>query len=517
MVVRGGPFFLAVDERQETMSNHVTLTLPPGPLGVILQQQRRLDVDEAGQRHLVAPTIGARSNDSGLNEAEGAGFFCLVKSTTLPNSLLETNDVILSLNGITLSTVTGGLKAWVTLFGAFTERKVVVLRRPMTTNTTHVAHHPPHVAQQQQQLLHHVTAMAEIATKSPLESLPLSIGNAPKQASATVAAAVAAAVGKASAAAMRSGGTGTVATKTKKQQAKEAGKRKPPPPSLKQGHKKSKGASAVFSTGATKRHDDFEHDDNYMKLLTDGYPDAGRVSSCLTYYVASNNETLPKIAEKLGLSSWKILNDIEFNKRFYGKITGNMTFKRDTVIKIPTSQCSKWKLSKLVDNQIEEIKSMATCSKCLIKEKPDDTDEMLMCDGCDLAIHVSCAGLFIVPDGDWLCKACLDILDARKKSLLISGDGDRRSLKAKMPPLKKLDNESAHMVTTAKIRYREEMMARKMAALRQLEENQSVMAVASKARVNEMENVIRDSTALVAEAEKIHNSARSAKFQKHGK
>ena len=88
---------------------------------------------------------------------------------------------------------------------------------------------------------------------------------------------------------------------------------------------------------------------------------------------------------------------------------------------------------------------MATCSKCLIKEQPDDTDEMLMCDGCDLAIHVSCAGLFIVPDGDWLCKACLDILDARKKSLLTSGDGDRRSLKAKMPPLKKLDDESAHI------------------------------------------------------------------------
>jgi hypothetical protein len=86
-----------------------------------------------------------------------------------------------------------------------------------------------------------------------------------------------------------------------------------------------------------------------------------------------------------------------------------------------------------------------------------------------------------------------------------------------MPPLKKLDDESAHMVTTAKIRYREEMMARKMAALRQLEENQSVMAVASKARVNEMENVIRDSAARVAEAEKIHNSARSAKFQKYGK
>ena len=211
------------------------------------------------------------------------------------------------------------------------------------------------------------------------------------------------------------------------------------------------------------------------------------------------------------------MNDIEFNKRFYGQITGNMTLKRDTVIKIPTSQCSKWKLSKLVDNQIEEIKAMATCFKCLIKEQPDDTDEMLLCDGCDLAIHVSCAGLFVIPDGDWLCGTCLDILDARKKSVLTSGDGDRRSLKAKMPPLKRLDDESAHMVTAAKTRFREEMMSRKMGALRQLEENQNVMTVASKARVTALENEIRNSAARVAEAERTHSSARSAKFKKHGK
>ena len=497
----------------------LTFSLPPGPLGVAIQQQRRLDVDNGPvqSRQAVATTTTeeARINDPGSGSeiiaAEGAGYVCVVTSKTDPNSLFEANDVILSLNGITLSTVTGGVRAWVTLFNAFSERKVVVLRRPMTTNI-HVAQHPPHVVQQQQQLPHHMTSMAEIATKRPLGSLPLSIGNAPVHESA-------AAVGKASAAAMRSGGTGSAATKAKKQQAKEAGKRKTPSTSLTQGNKKSKGVPSAGSSsvGAAKRHDDFEHDDNYMKLLTDGYPDAGRVSSCLTYYVASNNENLPKIAEKLGLSSWKLLNDIEFNKRFYGQITGHMTLKRDTVIKIPTSQCSKWKLSKLVDNQIEEIKAMATCSKCLVKEQHDDSDEMLMCDGCDLAIHVSCAGLFIVPDGDWLCKACLDILDARKKSLLTSGDGERRSLKAKMPPLKKLDDESAHMVTTAKMRYREEMMARKMAALCQLEENQSVLAVASKARVNQMENEIRNSAARVAEAEKIHNSARSATMYKHGK
>ncbi len=67
---------------------------------------------------------------------------------------------------------------------------------------------------------------------------------------------------------------------------------------------------------------------------------------------------------------------------------------------------------------------MATCSKCSSEEQLDDTDEMLMCNGCNLAMHVSCAGLFMVPDGDWLCGACLDILDARKKSLVKDKEGD---------------------------------------------------------------------------------------------
>jgi len=383
----------------------LTFSLPSGPLGVAIQQ---LPV-QSRQAVATTTTEEARINDPGSgNEiiiaAEGA--FCVVKSKTDPNSLFEANDVILSLNGITMSTVTGGVGAWVTLFNAFSERKVVVLRRPMTTNI-HVAQHFPHVVQQQQQqqqqqLLHHMTSMAEIATKRPLGSLPLSIGNAP----VLVSAAVAAAVGKASAAATRSGDdekkkhvpvgnvgytfrkefdagwfTGTVikimtdgdrrckytdgdiedlylsdlihlakldpdnnnnssstmeegfddtdvittiptlppmaavtttksmldvicdaaltidtVTKAKKQQAKEAGKRKTPSTSLKQGNKKSKGVPSAGSSsvGAAKRQDDFEHDDNYMKLLTDGYPDAGRVSSCLTYYVASNNENLPK-------------------------------------------------------------------------------------------------------------------------------------------------------------------------------------------------------------------------------
>ncbi len=214
-----------------------------------------------------------------------------------------------------------------------------------------------------------------------------------------------------------------------------------------------------------KQDDGFFHNNNYMKLLLDGYPDPGRVSSCLMYYVANRGDCLPSIAEKISLSSWRLLADIEFNRRFYGDLTRNMIIKCDTVMKTPTSLCSKWKLSKLVDNKIEHIMAMGTCSKCSREEQSDDTDDMLMCDRCDLAMHVSCAKLFMVPDGDWLCGACLDILDVRKKSLATDKEGDHQSVMAKSPLLPKFDNKTAHTVTRAKMKFRDEMLSRKSAAL----------------------------------------------------
>ena len=46
-------------------------------------------------------------------------------------------------------------------------------------------------------------------------------------------------------------------------------------------------------------------------------------------------------------------------------------------------------------------------SHSIILEQPGDTDEILLCDGCDLEIHLSCAGLKEIPTTDWLCNSCL--------------------------------------------------------------------------------------------------------------
>lgn len=53
-----------------------------------------------------------------------------------------------------------------------------------------------------------------------------------------------------------------------------------------------------------------------------------------------------------------------FNRFCYGILTARQQLQKGTIVKIPTALCSKWKLNKLVDNHVAEVKEMATCSKC---------------------------------------------------------------------------------------------------------------------------------------------------------
>lgn len=91
--------------------SRVSVSVPSGPLGI---------------------SIGRRASDGE----------CLVlpplpsaPSAPKSKSLLEDGDVILSLNGIRLTTVEGGVSAWVTLFQAFgaTGTRNLVVLRPTTS------------------------------------------------------------------------------------------------------------------------------------------------------------------------------------------------------------------------------------------------------------------------------------------------------------------------------------------------------------------------------------------------
>ena len=59
------------------------------------------------------------------------------------------------------------------------------------------------------------------------------------------------------------------------------------------------------------------------------------MSPCRTYYISNNNDTTISIAASIGLEDWKVLNDIEFNQRFYNWLTGGTVFKAGTILKIP--------------------------------------------------------------------------------------------------------------------------------------------------------------------------------------
>lgn len=47
--------------------------------------------------------------------------------------------------------------------------------------------------------------------------------------------------------------------------------------------------------------------------------------------------------------------------------------------------------------------SMERCTKC---SKSDREAELMLCDGCEVPCHFSCAGLQSVPDADWFCELC---------------------------------------------------------------------------------------------------------------
>lgn len=51
------------------------------------------------------------------------------------------------------------------------------------------------------------------------------------------------------------------------------------------------------------------------------------------------------------------------------------------------------------------------CAKCGVEYEDGDNEEtnpLLLCDGCDAAWHIKCLSpqLPAVPDGDWFCPAC---------------------------------------------------------------------------------------------------------------
>lgn len=64
------------------------------------------------------------------------------------------------------------------------------------------------------------------------------------------------------------------------------------------------------------------------------------------------------------------------------------------------------------DEEEEEEEDDEVCAIC---SKPNSRppNEILFCDGCDMAVHQKCYGVPKIPEGDWFCKECVQRKDAK--------------------------------------------------------------------------------------------------------
>lgn len=160
---------------------------------------------------------------------------------------------------------------------------------------------------------------------------------------------------------------------------------------------------------------------------------------------------------------------------------------------------------------------MGTCSKCMVKERFGDTDQMLICDGCDTLVHTSCAGLFAVPMGDWLCEGCLEVLAARRAADTTQDctryDEGRRSLESKLAPLPEVDPSTSALAGAAEGRFRAVIASRKTDALDRLAENQRLLARTSEERMSTLKRGIQ---AVHDALQQNWDSAKTRIMEKHG-
>ena len=151
------------------------------------------------------------------------------------------------------------------------------------------------------------------------------------------------------------------------------------------------------------------------------------------------------------------------NVHRYGTLKGSTRFQKGTLLRIPTKS-SKWQIQKLINQEEISEQLPAECICCHKKENENDPNDppMLLCDGCDAGCHLPCSGLAAIPENEWFCPNCLDILRARREKY--NGSGSLRAEPPSLPELK-VPPAVAKLRDEAQVRLQVRLEQRRAAAL----------------------------------------------------
>lgn len=132
---------------------------------------------------------------------------------------------------------------------------------------------------------------------------------------------------------------------------------------------------------------------------------------------------------------------------FDRKLDGELQDGSATATPSNSAKKRKGAASLLVEDEVEEDASSGEEDDevCAICSKPDSDpgNEIVFCDKCDVAVHQECYGLPEIPEGDWICRDCLQ--DSASSAGFTGANGVKPSVAGKEDQKPDIPNFEEHL------------------------------------------------------------------------